>query len=197
MNNLDFSKFPKIVPENNGENTQVLSKLADNVKSLTVSLLNALEEYNSQIVSVDNKRKLLEDLEKSLNDRELDINEKETKVYTLEDKLKQEKEYIARMNKDLKEKELKNESDKKYLDEIKKEKETLEEKKAELIIQETKTKEEIKILSTLKEKEKLIEDRESVVAKSEAVDAERKRMLDIREDRIKNREHQLQIEQEE
>jgi hypothetical protein len=197
MNNLYLSKYPHItVPEATGD-MESRSQSIIRIKSIMDNLHDAMKTYFDDLVNFDEKVKLLDQREENIKSDELTLKEKEQEVYVLEDKLKSEKEYIALANKTLREKEEKMSSDKELLVQIEQEKVLYEDRKSEAIRQEKITDDKIKEYNNLKVIAKELEEREMLVTRSEEIDVERKRMLDLREERIHKTMIRLHMENEE
>ena len=190
---LDLSKYPHIDPETIQE-VELRSNSIEKIRDLAENLFKAMESFLQDAVQFDNKVRLLDEREQSLIDRDTEISTKEKDVYTREEKVETEREYIVNANVSIKQRELVIESNKRLLEEIEKGKKEWEEKKAEVILKEKDVDSKLSKLMTVNKK---LEQDEAVVNKQSEINAESKRLLDIREARIREREIRLQMDAEE
>lgn len=214
--NLDLSQYPKITIPDDKEEIEKRSKTLTSIKDQMENLTNTMRTYLMELASFDEKSKLINQKEYDLKEAEYELLEKEKTVYALEEDVKKEKEYIINANRDIKAREAKILKDKDYLTDIELAKKEWEEKKAEVLKQEAVLDEKLKLRETLEnqrqadkdelekervkfyneqtQKEKEFSQRELLIEKNYAIDMERKRLLDVREERIKMQERQLKLD---
>lgn len=188
MDTLDLSKFAHIVQPSQLEDKEEVAKRSKNlqvIKDLMANFVAACDVYVTDLASFDSKARILAQREYNIQEQEYATDEKEKEVYSREEKIEQEKVYIAKANTDLKEREAKMLTNKDYLDEITIAKEEYETRKSEAIRQEKLLDEKKKDIELLNKKQLELDEKESLLARSSVVDVERKRLLDIREERIK------------
>jgi hypothetical protein len=190
--NLDLSNYPKIVPptEEESEEIEKRSKAIQAIKVLADNLIKAMQSYIFDLQTFDSKIRMLNQREAQIKTAELTNADKEQAVYAREAEIKSKEEYLVNLGIELKEKELKLGEDKKILEEIEKAKGEYEEIKEQAIKVQMQLGTMNKLMADIKE-------REHVVEKREEVDAERKKLLDVRENRIKDQEIRHGLEQKE
>jgi hypothetical protein len=200
MDQLDLSKYPKIVKPSELEDKEEIerrSQALGQIKELAENLIALITSYIGDLSTFDSKVNILNQRDYALKEAEFAVAQKEKEVYDKQVKLDQEKEYVVNANRDLKEREEKLISDKDYLNEIEVGKQEWEDRKAEALKQEKIVEDKKKSLEALNTKQKELDEKEAMLEKSAQIDAERKRLLDIREERIKVQEQRLHIEQSE
>lgn len=197
MSNFDLSKFPKIVLEQKVVDVEKQSESLKAVRSSMENLLNLIQIYYTELSSLDDKSKYLEKVEAHLKEYEFELTQKEKTLLISDEAVKKEKEYIDNANRDIKTREAKLVQEKNYLLEIENAKLEWEERKTEALKAESVAEEKMKLIEVLNKKQQELDEKEAMMEKSSAIDAERKRLLDIREERIKSKEMRLYIEQEE
>jgi uncharacterized protein YyaL (SSP411 family) len=190
---LDFKDFPHIVKPSELEDRAELEKRSRAIQSIKDHIENVVKEmfaYVDDLQTFDSKIRMLNAREANIKADEADLRAKENVFYKQKDEVEEQKKYLVNATADLKVKESELADNKKILEEIEKAKEQYE------IIKNMAIREQTNVIS-LKTKENELNERESLITKSEKVDAERKTLLDIREQRIKAKETRLQIEQNE
>ncbi len=194
---LDLSGFPNILPESDKTDVQKRSDALVKIKESAENFISLITIYVKDLASFDKITQILDEREVQLKQAEFDVAQKEKEVYAEKEKLQREKLYIANATKALKEREEKIINDKDYLNEIEIAKQEFEDRKTEALKQEKLLDEKKKGLEALITKQRELEEKEAMLEKSAQIDAERKKLLDIREARIKNTEQRLHIEQQE
>lgn len=197
---LDFSQLPHIVrPSDLEEQAEIKARSAtlQRIKEQLEGLMNALDAYVLDLASFDNKARILAQREYQVKEAEYDISQKEQKVYALEGDLKNQKEYIATANKELKQREGELLVNKDYLREIEIAKQEYEDRRAEAIRQERLLDEKTKSIAVVNKRQQELDEKEALLERASQIDAERKRLLDVREQRIKNTEIRLHMDQQE
>jgi hypothetical protein len=189
---LDLSEFPKITPPTEEERLEIekRSKAIRNIKDIVENLFKAITAYVDDLQTFDLKIKLLSQKEANIRADEAEFTIKQAEFYKEKEELQGQKEYLVNATLDLKRKETELNDNKKILQGIEDAKEQYEVIKAGAIKEQEKVKE-------LNKREDDIKEREALITESERVDAERKHLLDIRQEKITNRERQLQIQAEE
>ena len=189
---LDLSDFPKILPPTQEEADELArrSKAIQGIKDLAENLVKAMESYVFDLQTFDSKIKMLAGRENDVKAQESELLTKQSDFYKQKEELDGQKEYLVNATLDLKRKETELNDNKKILQGIEDAKEQYEVIKAGAIKEQEKVKE-------LNKREDDIKEREALITESERVDAERKHLLDIRQEKITNRERQLQIQAEE
>lgn len=218
-NQLDLSKFPHIVKPSEMEDKEEIEKRSaalKQIKDTVENLTSQLDAYVVELVNFDSKVRILNQREYELKEQQFAVNQKEKEVYSREDDLAKEKEYVILANEGLKEREAKILQDKDYLQEIEIAKKEWEDRKAEVIKQEAVLEEKLKLKVTLErqkeqdlkeiedeksrqekiyqDRKKELDDKESLIEKSNEIDSERKHLLDVREERIKTVETRLNLD---
>lgn len=157
-------------------------------------LIQSINAELEVLKGIEERKAALEVRDRDLRIFEKDLLEKQKKNDTVLGEIEQQKQYVASEGERIKKLEAKLSKQKDYLEAIRAEHESLEAVKSELRRKEDTIDQKISVLSVMEEKEKKLEERELLVQKSEAVDRERKRLLDLREDRIRAREQQLRLD---
>lgn len=197
---FDLSAFAHIVHPSELEDKEEMEKRSaalQAVKSQMENLVSLLEAYVVDLASFDSKAKILAQREYQVKEGEYAVAQKEQGVYALEGDLQKQKEYIANANLDLKEREATLLANKDYLHEIEIAKQEYEDRKAEAIRQEHLLDEKAKSLETLNTRQQDLDAKEALIDRANQIDAERKRLLDVREERIKAKERQLLLNRQE
>ena len=174
----------------NDETTkQIREKIEDLIK-----LFENLKLYTTEI---DHKSEVLISQERELRHFEKSLNYQKDKLQKDQDEVEAGNKYIEVENKRLYVMKRSLEEDRKLLKDIEFAERAYIAKKEDALKEEKKLDEKIKQFSNLETKAKEYEAKQLLIDKEKAIDAERKRLLDIRENRIKVIEHRLQIDQSE
>jgi hypothetical protein len=168
---------------------QIRAKMEDVIRELYAHLSTAHE--------LDVRGELLNQQDRENRNVEKRLQEEIRKIEQQQIQLKREKEFIDKTNKELSVRELALEEDKKYIKEAEEAEKELLLRKQEIINKKLLVEDKIKELEKLQQKETELEEREAMVEKANMIDAERKRLLDVREEHIHNKEIRLQIDSEE
>lgn len=197
---LNLENFAHITHPTDLDDKEEIAKRSEAltaIKSEIQNLNNMLEAYVLDLATFDSKARILTQREYQVKEAEYDVAQKEQKVYTLEGDLKTQKEYIVTANKDLKEREGKLVANKNYLHEIEIAKQEYEDRRADAIRQERILDEKTKSIEVVNKRQQELDEKEAVLERASQVDAERKRLLDLREERIKTKERQLLLDRQE
>lgn len=197
---LDFTNYPHVVRPSELEDKQELEKRSaaiTDIKNISENLFKAIESYVFDLVSYDQKIKTLNQRDFESTQRENDLNKKEKELIEREETVQREKGYISKLNLELTEKEKALAADRIQMGDLQSEIDKFEQQRSELIKQQALAETKLKAVKEIEEKEQDLERRELLVEKAAEVDKERKRLLDIREERIVAREKYLAISQSE
>lgn len=170
--------------------------MKEQLQTLFDQLKNALEGAEMWAQDLDKRDRLIEQKELSLVTRHKEVDIKERAIVTKQEEYARNKEYIDRENVKLSKAQHQLEYDQKELKDIKKQEEVVNARQQELTKHELALGEKIKEYEGLAAKENELQEREALVAREVAIDRERKRVLDLRVARIKQREEQLNLDDE-
>jgi len=194
---LDFSKFPTIVPGDDEEEIAARAKNLTSIQQAYENLYKLLESYIHSLTSYDAKIRYLQTVEQKMLKRQQDLSQTEHELTLKESAIIQERKYIDQANIEIRIKTRELEENKNILIEIQKEKDIWEQKKLDAVAEQGNLDKKLKVIEGFSQKEKELTERESLIERSAAIDGERKKKLDLREDRITNRERQLALDKEE
>lgn len=197
---LDLSKFAHITHPSELDDKEELAKRSEaltTIKAMVQNLTSLLDAYVIELASFDSKTRILTQREYQVKEAEYEIAQKEQKVYALEGEIERQKEYIVTANKELKEREGALLANKDYLNEIEIAKQEYEDRRAEAIKQERILDEKTKTVAVVNKRQQELDEKEALIERASQVDAERKRLLDAREERIKLKERQLLLDRQE
>lgn len=184
----------------------------ENLKQKTHALI---DEYTALLTEVDDlMAQAVSVRAQEINNRqfERELIEKEKKLYIEMASIKSEREFITKTQAELMEQKLKLENDIQHVKDIEEASKEFESLKSDHIAQEKSIQDKMRQLQIeqerlsrdkanqleyLNEKQRQIDEKESMVNRAASIDAERKRLLDVREARIQMREKQLSIDQQE
>lgn len=193
MTQLDLSKFPNILPEQRELQDRSVGLVT--IREIMENLINAMQSYLVELESFDKKNRLLDMKGQQIKELEYELSKKQKSVVSEQEAVKQEKDYVIKTNKDLKEREIKLTEEKSHLSEINDAKVEYEERKQEALKQEAIVEEKLKLVEVINKKQLELDEKESLIEKANDIDAERKRLLDVREERIRAKEQRLKLDQ--
>ena len=159
-------------------------------------LKNELMGTLSYVDDLDKREKLIERGEQDLAMRHKEADKKEQVLTKKAEEQERNKAYIDRENIRVTKAAHQIEYDRGELADIAKQKEVVDLRQQELTKHELALAKKIKDLEGLVAKEKNLEEREAKIQREIAIDRERKRVLDLRVARIKQREEQLHLDDE-
>lgn len=162
----------------------------DVLKEKVEDVLNLLMDGVKRLEEVEKREYLCSDNEHRVRDLEKSIDMKLASLHTREVRLEEEKMAVKKMNEEITRK---RESIQRTANEAETTIQEAEEKKKELQIQEKGIDQKIRELKTLIAKDEEFSVERRLIEKEKVVDRQRKELLDIREEKIHNRETQLQI----
>lgn len=166
-----------------------LFTLFDQIKNELLGTLSYAED-------LEKRERLIEKGEQSLVARSGELDKQRQTLTAKEAEQARNKEYIDRENVRITKQAHQLEYDRNQLADVEKKQEIIDLRQQELTKHELALTEKIKSLEGLLAKEKELEEREAKLAREIAIDRERKRVLDLRVTRIKEREQQLQLDSE-
>jgi len=185
---LDLAKFEKITPpspEQISLETAKRSQGLQTIRTLMEQTLNAMQSYLTDLSDLDGQQKIIDQEKAELGEIDKQLRYSQHQLEKKEQSINEQLAYIESKNKELTEKKLTIETLKE--EQIKSNNEAvqeLEKKTRELVAKEAQIKVSKDRLNDLK-------DMQSAITASQAVDAERKSLLDRREQKILEREARL------
>lgn len=159
-------------------------------------LNNELIGTQEFVSDLEKREKLIEQGERSLGVRSGELQKKEQAVIVREGEYNRNKEYIDRENIKVTKAQHQIDYDRKELEDVEKQRQVVDLRQQELTKHELALSEKIKSLEGLLAKEKELEEREIKLQREIAIDRERKRVLDLRVVKIKQREQELALDAE-
>lgn len=157
-------------------------------------LFSSIDARLQELGDLEKKAQLLAETEADVRLLEKEILGKQKDLENKVAELEQQKKFIASENDRLKREEIKQKKHEDYLAAIRVEAADLESLKGEIRRKEIDVEDKIKLLDSLQEQEKELARREALVTKSEVIDRERKRLLDLREHRIQAEWKRLRLD---
>lgn len=173
-----------------------MKEQTEQITKVAAQLVNLLEGVGVSMTDLETREKLIEQGEQSLGQRQRAVADQVAANNKEREELARSKAYLQQENVRVSKAQVQLDYDKGELKDLEKQEKILQTRQDELVKHELALSEKIKSLESLVAKEKELEEREAMVAKEIAVDRERKRVLDLRVERIKQRELQLHLDSE-
>lgn len=164
--------------------------------TLFEQLNNELVGTASFVADLQKRETLITQGEQSLYTRSKELEKKEQAIIAREGEYTRNKAYIDKENIRITKAQHQIDYDRKELADVEKQKQVIDLRQQELTKHELALSEKIKSLEGLLNKEKELEEREAKLTREIAIGRERKRVLDLRVTKIKQREQELQLDAE-
>lgn len=166
----------------------------DDLTTQTDLLLENFRSFLTEMQAIAARQTALDQQERDLRVLEQSIEHRRTLSSREQEEVNAQKEYVSATNIDLKKRELRIESGMRELARIRVEQFTLTERQEDLHRQEASLLEKKKEVTALLAQTAEMTKKEALLQKQVAIDRERKRLLDLREEKIHLRERQLQMD---